>query len=365
MEEISREENPVQIVSEETSKRIISLRYLLSVLVVCIHANLTPELANYYHYEFIQPYWIEVCKNFICNILGGAAVPLFFFFASFLQFKKNDTYGELLRKRSKSLLLPYIVWTIITVLLFFISQSIPQTASYFQNPMNIVKNWKGLDWIKIFTFCSDTYPFVGQFWFLRELIIFIILSPILKFLCERVPGIIIIFISVAALKEVPLFFTVSSSAFFFYVAGYFCAVKKIAFFRLSDKIRFYEYILLLVLVVVFDITSGGKYRFGFITTIISCLFFLKLSGYLIKKEKVYKKLEYLSGLSFFLYAVHAPFISGTINKITQRVIPLHGILCLFQFLLASFLTIIIGTLIGILCRKICPRLFNILNGGRK
>ncbi len=43
MEAVSRKENPVQIVSVETSKRITSLRYLLIVLVVFMHANLKPD----------------------------------------------------------------------------------------------------------------------------------------------------------------------------------------------------------------------------------------------------------------------------------------------------------------------------------
>ena len=114
-------------ISEEDSKRITSLRFLLIVFVVFIHANLTTDDAlNYYHYDFIQPKWIEVFKNFICYTLGGAAVPLFFLFASYLQFSKNDSYPTLLKKRSKSLLLPYILWTVITVILYFIAQSIPR-----------------------------------------------------------------------------------------------------------------------------------------------------------------------------------------------------------------------------------------------
>ena len=370
MEVVSRKENPVQIVSVETSKRITSLRYLLIVLVVFIHANLKPDDAiNYYHYDFVQPYWIEVVKNVICNTLGGAAVPLFFFLASFLQFSKNDKYKILLKKRSKSIFLPYIIWTGITIILYYIVQSIPYTALFFQNPINIVKNWKGVDLLKVFTYHNLSSglktPLVYQFWFLRELMIFIVLSPILKFLCDKFSGFMLIFITVAALKGIPLFFTVSSSALFFYLVGYYCAKYKIDFFKISDKIKIHEYLFLLILVVMFNIMYDGKYDFGLISTIISCLFFLKLSLYFIRSNKIYSQLNYLSGYSFFLYAIHTPFLGSAINKITQRIIPLHGILCLIQFLLAAFLTIFIGTLIGIALKKICFPLFCLLNGGRK
>lgn len=220
MEAVSRKENPVQIVSVETSKRITSLRYLLIVLVVFIHANLKPDDAiNYYHYDFVQLYWIEVVRNSICDTLGGAAVLLFFFLTSFLQFSKNDKYKILLKKRSKSIFLPYIIWTGITIILYYIVQSIPYTVLFFQNPINIVKNWKGIDLLKVFTYHDLSsglkIPLVYQFCFLRELMIFIVLSPILKFLCDKFSGFMLIFISVAALKGIPLFFTVSSSALFF------------------------------------------------------------------------------------------------------------------------------------------------------
>ena len=367
MEAVSRKENSVQIVSVETSKRITSLRYLL--IVVFIHANLKPDDAiNYYHYDFVQPYWIEVVKNLICDTLGGAAVPLFFFLASFLQFSKNDKYKILLKKRSKSIFLPYIIWTGITIILYYIVQSIPYTALFFQNPINIVKNWKGIDLLKVFTYRDLSglkTPLVYQFWFLRELMIFIVLSPILKFLCDKFSGFMLIFITVAALKGILLFFTVSSSALFFYLVGYYCAKYKIDFFKISDKIKIHEYLFLLIFVVMFNIMYDGKYDFGLISTIISCLFFLKLSLYFIRSNKIYSQLNYLSGYSFFLYAIHTPFLGSAINKITQRIIQLHGILCLIQFLLAAFLTIFIGTLIGIALKRICFPLFCLLNGGRK
>ncbi|MBR4791104.1 MAG: acyltransferase [Treponema sp.] len=356
-------------ISEEDSKRITSLRFLLIVFVVFIHANLTPDDAlNYYHYDFIQPKWIEVFKNFICSTLGGAAVPLFFLFASYLQFSKNDSYPTLLKKRSKSLLLPYILWTVITVILYFIAQSIPQTAPYFQNPINIVRNWKVLDWIKIFTYHNLgeglQTPLVYQFWFIRDLIILIVLSPVLKFLCRRLPGWTLIFVSVLALKGIPVFF-VNTNALFFYTAGYYFATYKISFFKIADKIKTYEYTVLLALTILFDLLLEGKYNFSFVKTILSCLFFLKLSAIFIKHQNLYGKLEYLAGYSFFLYAVHTPFLGTSINKVTQRIIPLHGILCLFQFLLAALLTILFGTIFGILLNKICSPIFRILNGGRK
>ena len=357
-------------ISEETSKRITSLRFLLIVLVVFIHANLKADDAlNYYKLDFIQPKWIEIVKNFISGTLGGAAVPLFFLFASYIQFSKKDKYVCLLRKRSKSILLPYILWTVITIILYLIAHSIPQTALFFQNPNNIIKNWNILDYLKAFAYHDFSMglksPLVYQFWFLRELMIFIVLSPIFVLMCKKFGGGLLVLISVFAITGTPLYFTVSTSAFFFYLAGYYFATYEIDFFKIADKLKITEYIVLLILSEIFSVCFGGKYSWGFVKIIISCLFFLKLSKYLVANEKLFLKLKYLSGYSFFLYAVHTPFLGTSINKISWKIIPLHGIMCLVQFFVAALLTIIIGTSIGIILNKICPPLFKLLNGGRK
>ena len=174
----------------------------------------------------------------------------------------------------------------------------------------------------------------------------------------------LVFISVFAIKGIPIF-CVNTGALFFYIAGYYFAAYKISFFKIADKMKIYEYITLLALTIPFDLMFESKYNFGFIKTLISCLFFLKLSSSFIKHQNLYGKLKYLAGYSFFLYAVHTPFLGTSINKISQQIIPLHGILCLVQFLLASFLTIVFGTIFGILLNKICSPAFRLLNGGRK
>ena len=274
----------------------------------------------------------------------------------------------MIKKKTKTLFFPYILWTLITILLYFFCQSIPVVSSFFQNPSNIIRNWNFIDWIKAFTFQkvdnSGRYPIVFQFWFLRDLMILVILSPIWKFLVKRIPGSLIIFIAVLTIKNIPIFFIDRASSLFFFLAGCYFSTYKLSFFEIADKIKIWEYFILFVVYILFDFYFQREYHFEFIGTLISCLFFLKLSYYFIRCPNLYSKLEYLAKYSFFLYAVHMPFIGTAINKITQRTIPLHGFFCLIQFLLASFLTLFTGTIIAAVVYKIFPRLFRILSGGR-
>lgn len=350
------------IISMEDSLRITSLRFLLMIFIVFIHNNLkVDEAINYYHLAFEEPFIITCFKYIICNLFGNAAVPLFFLFAGYLQFSKNYSYPTLLYKKTKALLLPYILWTFINISIFFIAQSIPSLSPFFSNEANLVRNWKFIDWLGLFWTHTEIYPFVYQFWFLRNLLVLIFLSPILRFIAKKYPFSFFIIIFLCYINNLPLGF---GKSLFYYMAGFYFAEYKFSFFSISDKIKYSEYAILLILsFVLIQFFPKSIITCGF-ETIISCFFFLKLSGSIIKIQKLYKLSEYLAGFSFFLYAIHTPSLGTTLNKISWRIIPLHGIGCLIQFVIPCLLTIIIGTGIGIFLKRICPSLFGILNGGR-
>lgn len=349
-----------QIIPEETSKRITALRFLLAMLVVFIHNNLNADEAiNYYHLSFHEPIVITWIKTFVTCTIGGASVPLFYVFAGYLQFCKNDKYGNLLKKKSKSLLLPYCIWTIICVLAYYFGQAIPMLRTFFQNDINIVSNWKFHNWFAIFWNHMKGYPLVVQFWFVRDLMVLVILTPIIKYCIKKIPILTVICIVFCFIKELPLGF---GTAAFFYIIGAVFAEYKIDFFNIADKLKWMELIPLLFVLSLFEMKQINTFGIGII---ISCLFCLKLSMILIKNEKLFANLNYLSGFSFFLYAIHMPFLVTSISKISWKIIPMHGIGCLIQFIIPVVLTIIIGTSIGILLKKVCPPLFVVLNGGRR
>lgn len=356
-------------INEVDSKRIITLRFILMVGIFFIHANLTSNDAiNYYHLDFQQPSWVEIIKNFLCGTWACSSVPLFFLFASFLQFSKDDNYYILLRKRFKSVLCPYLIWTILVILVYFVAQKIPLLSSFFSSNDKIIKDWSVFDYIRAFSYfdvsTSLKYPIVIQFWFLRELIIYIILSPLIKFLCTKFPGSCFLCIFLAAFYNLNLYFTVSSTAFFYYVLGFYFSKFKISFFDLADRISIFEYLFVLLGYESCSLIIPNFIENTFLITIISSLFLLKISAYLIENNSIFNVLKYLSSYSFFIYAVHSPFIEPVLNKISWKFIPLRGVGCFLQFLFVVIGTILFSTIIGIILKKLFPKLFNLLNGGR-
>lgn len=355
-----------EVVSEETSKRITSLRFLLAVLVIFIHNNLTRDNAiNYYHLDFLEPQIITWLKLFVCTIIGGAAVPLFYVFAGYLQCRKNDAYGVLLKKRTKSLLVPYILWTLLAVLMYFVGQTIPGLSLFMNNDNNIVCEWRLKDWFNLFWvhWTNDVtgHPFITQFWFLRNLIILVVFSPLLRFFVKKTPFSLFIVLFLYYLHGSKFGIIVS---LFFYMSGILFAEYNVNFFSLLDKIKWYEFIVVLMVEMFAVILLPEETKFLELCTITSCFVLLKVSKIIISNEKLFGIAEYLSGFTFFLFAIHNPFIEPVLNKLSYRIIPLHGIGCFVQFIIPPILTVIIGTTIGIICKRLLPHVFTILNGGR-
>ncbi len=342
------------IIPEETSKRITALRFLLIVFVVFLHVLTEEATANEN-----KNLWIYIRTSFleICN----TAVPLFFLFASYIQFRKNDKYSLLLKKRSRSLLVPYIIWTVICMLFYFCVQSFTQFNNLFRE-IDIIRNWHLTNYFKAFFYHRAEglkQPLLGQYWFIRELMILIIISPILKLIYDKSKGFLMLFSTIVIFGNMPTYILVDSRSLFFYILGiYFAKSEKVSFFDIADYFKSYEYLFIFIAIQIFKCFN---LYLGSLELLFNCLLILKISKYLIQKEKVYNTLKYLSGFSFFLYSVHWPFIINPLKAIVPRIISNNPL----QFFTIGIICIFIGTGIGIFIKKIFPFLFALLNGGRK
>lgn len=115
---------------ELQSKTICFLRFPLIVGIVMIHSHYTELIvegndlmkdANLPVYNFISYLFSE--------ILAGTAVPLFFFLSGFLFFYKTATfsrtiYEEKIKKRIRTLLVPYLFWNLAVIAILFLSQTL-------------------------------------------------------------------------------------------------------------------------------------------------------------------------------------------------------------------------------------------------
>ncbi len=368
------------LIDPENSKRITSLRYILSVLVVFIHNNFTSEdlatsLAEGNSIPvFAQSPVGEWIQLLISGALGSCAVPLFFMFSAYLFFKKPVAYSKMLKKKAKGLFVPYVLWIFLNILLISFAKILVSefNSSLLNNPENIPLCSYGFwDWLKAFTgFGFDKYnhPFAGQFWYVRDLLILFLISPGLQIIYRKFPKsslIFCIFIYISGITTEG--FGSDKTGLLFFTLGYFWAEKDFSPFRFADSIGWCEIIFMFAFSILgSNLFFKGNSVVSSLEVFFSCLFFLKLSGCIVKSQKIFDLTEKLAPFSFFLFAVHMPLLLLCVQKVWLHFFPMKNtFFCLFEYFGVNVVVILIGTFLAFVLRKICPPLFCLLNGGRK
>lgn len=368
-------------ISADTSRRITSLRFLLMVLVVFIHNNFTAQsiaesVANGGFDIIFRPNalsrWTQLL---ISDGIARCAVPLFFLFAAYLQAKKADSYGVLLKKRARSLLVPFVLWTALYVFYYggvklIVAKIAPQ---FVHHPETSWLTWTPADWFhnilgyELKDGDISLPRFAIQFWFLRDLMLLVIASPLIIRLIRRFPVGFFAITVILFIIPVRHLYVVKVQAVFFYVAGLYWGLYDLPLLEKIDRVSWAESIAL------FAATFFATWRFyGHNTTMYWCMVLcaceltLKFSRVIAAHEKSFVVASYLAGFSFFLYAVHTPVLEDSLLKrLWLHFFPMkNAFFCLFEYFGVSVLTIAIGTAAGIALKKICPPLFRLLNGGR-
>ncbi len=370
-----------KIILAETSMRITALRFLLIVLVVFIHNNLAAEnilkgaLENgspLFAYENnVFGRWVQI---FISGGIARCAVPLFFMFASYLQFMKNDSYGVLLKKKAKSLLIPYFLWPVLNIALYVGVKILVQTVfpdMIEQKNKFVMSEWGLKGWFHAFfgweNMAEDRVfgGYVVQLWFVRDLFIMILLSPLLRLAVKKFPVCVLAAVSFFYFSDTRPFF-VAAQALFFYTLGLYWAEYDFDLFSFTDKLK-WKALLPLYLALWFATWKFyGEYSCAYWFMVgVSCLVLLKFSAIIAANEKLFAATKYLSGFSFWLFAIHMPFLLNCMQALWRKILPMtNTFFCMAEYFGVSVLVVAFGTWAGILLKKICPSLFALLNGGR-
>lgn len=128
------------------SKTIMFLRFPLIVAVVFIHTNLTDVMINGTLLADEGQFPVhDVFRHVVTNELARIAVPLFFFISCFLFFYRSDfsfaVYGMKLKKRIRTLLVPYLFWNIVVFLLFLLTQTFLSSMTSGRNKLISDYHW--------------------------------------------------------------------------------------------------------------------------------------------------------------------------------------------------------------------------------
>lgn len=370
MEDTNIKNAGLPVISETVSKRITSLRFLLACLVVMFHNNKTLLFVlSQGGLSFSNSAFLGHLPQFIFQyVITVAPVPLFFIFSSYLSTKKNYPYLVMLKKKFKSLFLPFILWPAIVIVGRIVIKAalilvFPDKVSH---EIPFVNEWNLRDWLCAFFGyyfpsynCGDLCePFILPLYFIRDLLIMDILSPLIKKIIRLSPVPFFIFLMALFFMNVrPVI--VCTNALVFYSLGIYFAEYDFDFFAFADKISWKQ---LLIFVLIF-IGIFIRYKSPYYVVLLSCVILLKISKIIAESsEKTFAVFKYLSGYSFFLYAVHDAYILMIFTSAWFKFVPQNYFTDFLEYFLIAPMVCIVGTVIGIALKKISPKIFYLLNG---
>lgn len=356
--------------SGEESKRIRILKIWFTVMVVFIHSY--TENVNFAGgtVALQTPVWLEWMKYILSQVVARCAVPGFFFLSAVLLYRRPFTWAGNLRKKARTLLVPYMLINTLWIGLYFTAQHIGPLSGYFAQPGHVVADWTPLDWVKAYVGVNrlgpvSNDPLVYPLWFMRDLMVLNVLAVFIRWLIDRLPR--LIFLGLAAMRildiatHIPVLRT---DALVFFCLGYYF-VKYDLHFRDVDRLDpvllagFYG-----ISVVLVCLAGDGPARqaAGTANILLGFAFFLR-STTKITSQKWRKRLLPLAGYAMPVYLFHEMNLT-ILKKLMIRLLPTNVAFQTIEYFGIPAVIIALCIAGSWLLKKCVPRLYGVLTGGR-
>lgn len=348
-----------------TNIDIISvLRLPLIVGVVFIH-SLSMTHGVYLVYDFFYDALTEI----ICE----TCVPLFFFFSGYLFFQNVksfdfDVFKQKLSRRVKSLLIPYLFWNIFVVVIIGAGQML--APSLFTGAFKRVVDFTVNDWLSIF-YCAlgSTQPIAYQLWFLRNLMVMILLTPLIYYLCKYLNyWWLIVLVVLPKFGIDGMFPGLNLFSLSFFAAGCWFGIYKCSFIIKPINIRFIIAIAFLlfygteIFLHLRGITHGGFHK---ISVMMGCFAIIQFVSLIIQNKdssRFFYMKPMINNSTFFIYCYHgifASFLAGTLSKYVTC--DAFAVLAYIMIVLAL---VLFGVFAYNLLLKTLPGFTRVITGGR-
>ncbi len=352
-------------ISHEESDNIQILKIWLTIMVIFIHSY-TTEINYVGGALALQvPIWLDWIKYIISQIISRCAVPAFFFISAVLLYRKDFTWKDNIKKKIKTLLIPYLIFNTVWIIIYYCAQQISFLTPYFANEAKIIANWGIIQYADAYLGFINGNPNLYPLWFVRDLIVLNLLAVVIKKIIDKFPKIVFVILSIMILfnLETHLFFLKAYSLIFFCLGYYFVKYS----FRFSDigKIKMpYITIVYLIAIVLDCLTRNTEINYlpKFVTIICSFIVFYKLTAK-IPKGKMHNVLLNIAKYSFPIYLFHEESLHFA-KKILVKLLPQTA---LWQTILYFGLPIIIFCFclfISMFLDKYFHKIYQVLVGSR-
>ncbi len=295
---------------------IDALRFPLIVGVVFIHGVL-PNVS----YSLGGEYPIySICSKFFSGVVAEICVPLFFLFSGFMFFYSVDTFSTSvylakLRRRFISLFIPYLFWNILAfVFLYLFSDRLAINHRYdFTSISSISLLWS------VPISGRVVPPIAWQFWFIRDLIVCCLMSPLIYMLVTRTRhlGVILLGLAWFVGYEIPVIgpYGFSMAAIFFFTLGAWCSRYRRNLFSSVCPFRFCSFLWLCFVILSFvSFSPTVKILVNRCLIISGIILLFWLCKFLMSGNRL-KSVPFLTSSVFFVFAFHVQYAESPLRKL--------------------------------------------------
>ena len=353
------------------SNTIEWLRFFCVVAVVLVHTLVSPENGKdviSFHNGVYDTIRILFSRG-LCTV----AVPVFFFFSGYLFFVRLEDWNTniwvgKLKKRGKTLLLPYFFWNLIAIVFFVAVLYIkflikggesPDLAAFYDQIGGLEAFWSS---------AKSGRPYNFPLWFIRDLIILVIFSPAVYFYVKKtgIVGLLLLYLMYffRILDNIPGF---SEEGRFYFAFGAYFSIRNIDFTDLFKRLWIAAACLAVPPIIVMVLTYGNNndvWEFAHrLYTLFGSSCIIGIVALLFQERKI-KVRKLLSSSSFFVYAAHGTMVLPYITYALGKISPGNPIGQILLYFAAPLTTVLILVLCYRLLSKSMPRTLSVLTGGR-
>ena len=166
------------------------LRFPLIFLIILLHCYSVVRLEGNHdiYFKVLYPFSLW---------LGETGVPGFFFISGFLFFFSKKGYGQKMKTRISTLLIPYILWNGLLLMLYLIAYA----AGYPQDINHkSIADYGPIDFLRLFwdrgSYDNGNFvPLLCPFWYIRNLLIMCLISPLVYYIVKYIREVFIVLIA--------------------------------------------------------------------------------------------------------------------------------------------------------------------------
>ena len=362
----------------DISRTINFARITLIVGLVCLHYDAFPNLNHspFNGATFGEHAFASYLDSFVV-FLFFSVVPLLSTISGWLFFSFPDERAQAalthrMRRRFVSLYLPLVFWNALFVIALLALFAISPNNPLFEH-VNIDFRTAGIMNYVNAVFAIQHSPVGFQFWFVRDLFMTALVSPVLFLLLRRAPyaGLALLIVIWLSGYIVPIFIRMDVPVFF-YLGGLLRRKKAPLGIGARTTLIFLAVYLACVALrasaplFLHDPTYYQTGKLAAATRLMRLVGVVACWGLFLQAAATQwgARIARFGGLAFFLHAVHFPLLAE-VKILLWRLVPeATDAWMLVHYAASVAVTVVIGLTLGLVLARKAPGIFAIFNGGR-